>query len=85
MQAQNTLRCKVSVKRKPYSNAIVSLRIVATFADDYSPRTAHAIRDTHFPNTAQSIHRMCLQLAQQARARDVQVVFHPAVLKHLTA
>jgi hypothetical protein len=85
MQAQNTLNCKVTVKRKPYSNAIVSLRITATFAEDFSAHTAHAVRDIHYPNTAASIQRVCLQLAQQARAANVSVVYAPNALKLLTA
>jgi hypothetical protein len=85
MQAQNTLNCKVTVKRKPYSNAIVSLRITATFAEDFSLHTAHAVRDIHFPNTAASIQHACLQLAQQARAASCRVVYAPNVARFLTA
>ena len=84
MQA-NTLNLKLNLKKHPYSNRLIALRLTATFADTFAPKHSAAQQDLPYPLTQQQLLLACHRLQQQFRAASFNLQIAPACSKHLVA
>ena len=85
MQAANTLHLKLNLKKHPYSSKLIALRLVATFADSFSPRHLAAQKDLPYPLSQQQLALACASLQSQFRAASYSLQIAPACTKHLVA
>ena len=78
-----TLFVKVRLRKSPYSNKTIALRITANFYEDFSPSTAMYMRELSTNATMQHVQLLIAQLQQQANAANVQVNIPNALYKKL--
>jgi hypothetical protein len=77
----STLFVKVRVRKSPYSNKTVSLRISADYYASFKPSKAMLIRELNPNCGAQQLSQLIARLQKEANA--LNVVLDPASLKTL--
>ena len=79
-----TLFVKVSVKRTPYANTPVAIRVIADTYEGFTSNKAQFIKDLPLENTTiEQIELVVTNLQKRANAEFVNVKINPAVSKFL--
>lgn len=79
-----TLYAKVSLKRTPYANTIVAIRIVADTYATFTSNKAQFLVDLSPENTTlEQLELVLANLKTKANAAEVVVKMQPAVSKYL--
>ena len=81
--AVSNLFVKVRVRKSPYANKAVALRITAHFFKDFKPSNAMYMRELNTNATMQHVQLIVAQLQQQANAANVHVNIPNLLFKKL--
>lgn len=81
--AVSTLFVKVRVRKSPYANKTVAIRVTAHFYPDFKPSNALHMRELNTRCTMQQLQLVVAQLQQQTNAAHVQVDIPNALYKSL--
>ena len=75
----STLYAKVTLKRSPYSNTPVSVRIVADTYPTFTANKAQYFVDLQVNSSMQEVELVAANLQLKANARRVCLTMHPAL------
>ena len=80
----SALYAKVTIKRKPYSNIPVAIRIVADTYPTFTSNKAQYFVDLHVNASMQDVELVAANLQLKANTRKVHLIMHPALAELLT-
>ena len=81
----STLFVKARLRKSPYANKVVALRITANFYEDFKHNDVLFMREINPNCTALQLQAVIAQLKKDANAANICINMPPAVLKRLTA
>ena len=81
----STLYAKVTLKRSPYSNTPVAIRIVADTYPTFTPNKAQYFVDLQVSASMQDVELVATNLQAKANARKVSIIMHPGLAILLTS
>lgn len=77
----STLFVKARLRKSPYSNKLVALRITANFYEDFKHNDVLFMREINPNCTALQLQAVFAQLKKEANAANISVNIAPAIAK----